>query len=106
MEPESDFFSYTPVQGGAGSSHHHAGAGAGPAHARGGRGARPHAHQSPALARDKFEALHRLSPLGRSSTAQDVASAVLFALTNQSLTGTTVLVDGGQHLMRFERDFP
>lgn len=54
---------------------------------------------------DKFEALHRLSPLGRSSTAQDVASAVLFALTNQSLTGTTVLVDGGQHLMRFDRDF-
>jgi len=57
------------------------------------------------LSQDKFEALHRLSPLGRSSTAQDVASAVLFALTNQSLTGTTVLVDGGQHLMRFERDF-
>lgn len=57
------------------------------------------------LSQEKFEALHRLSPLGRSSTAQDVASAVLFALTNQSLTGTTVLVDGGQHLMRFEHDF-
>jgi NAD(P)-dependent dehydrogenase (short-subunit alcohol dehydrogenase family) len=53
----------------------------------------------------KFEALHRLSPLGRSSTAPDVASAVLFALQNQSITGTTLLVDGGQHLMRFERDF-
>lgn len=57
------------------------------------------------LAQDKFEALHRLSPLGRSSTAADVASAVLFALTNPALTGTTLLVDGGQHLMRFERDF-
>lgn len=53
----------------------------------------------------EFEALHRLSPLGRSSTAQDVASTVLFALQNQSITGTTLLVDGGQHLMRFERDF-
>jgi NAD(P)-dependent dehydrogenase (short-subunit alcohol dehydrogenase family) len=53
----------------------------------------------------KFEALHKLSPLGRSSTAQDVASTVLFALQNQSITGTTLLVDGGQHLMRFERDF-
>ncbi len=53
----------------------------------------------------KFEALHRLSPLGRSSTPQDVASTVLFALQNQSITGTTLLVDGGQHLMRFERDF-
>lgn len=53
----------------------------------------------------KFEALHKLSPLGRSSTPQDVAATVLFALTNQSITGTTLLVDGGQHLMRFERDF-
>ena len=53
----------------------------------------------------QFAALHRLSPLGRSSTPQDVASAVRFALENQSLTGTTLLVDGGQHLMRFERDF-
>lgn len=57
------------------------------------------------LSAEKFEALHRLSPLGRSSTAADVAQAVLFALTNPALTGTTLLVDGGQHLMRFERDF-
>ena len=53
----------------------------------------------------KFKALHAMSPLGRSSTPQDVASTVLFALHNQSITGTTLLVDGGQHLMRFERDF-
>ena len=49
--------------------------------------------------------LHALSPLGRSSTADDVASAVRFALENRSITGTTLLVDGGQHLMKFERDF-
>jgi len=54
---------------------------------------------------ERFAALHRLSPLGRSSTAADVASAVRFALDNASLTGTTLLVDGGQHLMKFERDF-
>jgi len=30
---------------------------------------------------------------------------VKFALENSSITGTTLLVDGGQHLMRFERDF-
>ena len=53
----------------------------------------------------KFKALHALSPLGRSSTAEDVASAVKFALDNASITGTTLLVDGGQHLMKFERDF-
>ncbi len=57
------------------------------------------------LSDGKFEALHKLSPLGRSSTPQDVAATVLFALQNQSITGTTLLVDGGQHLMRFERDF-
>ena len=53
----------------------------------------------------QFAALHKLSPLGRSSTPQDVCTAVLFALINQSITGTTLLVDGGQHLMKFERDF-
>ncbi|WP_027015232.1 SDR family oxidoreductase [Comamonas composti] len=57
------------------------------------------------LSQERFEALHRLSPLGRSSSAADVASAVCFALDNQSMTGTTLLVDGGQHLQRFERDF-
>lgn len=57
------------------------------------------------LSDDKFEALHKLSPLGRSSTAADVAATVKFALENQSITGTTLLVDGGQHLMKFDRDF-
>jgi NAD(P)-dependent dehydrogenase (short-subunit alcohol dehydrogenase family) len=57
------------------------------------------------LTQEQFEELHRLSPLGRSSTPQDVASAVRFALENSSITGTTLLVDGGQHLMKFDRDF-
>ena len=57
------------------------------------------------LSQERFESLHRLSPLGRSSSAADVAATVCFALDNQSITGTTLLVDGGQHLQRFERDF-
>jgi len=57
------------------------------------------------LSDEKFKQLHRLSPLGRSSTAADVVGAVRFALENQSITGTTLLVDGGQHLMKFDRDF-
>ena len=57
------------------------------------------------LTGEQFEARHKLSPLGRSSTPADVASAVKFALENASITGTTLLVDGGQHLMNFERDF-
>jgi NAD(P)-dependent dehydrogenase (short-subunit alcohol dehydrogenase family) len=54
---------------------------------------------------EQFKQLHQLSPMGRSSTAQDVAATVAFALANRSMTGTTLLVDGGQHLQRFERDF-
>ncbi len=57
------------------------------------------------LSQSQFEALHKLSPLGRSSTPEDVAGAVKFALENRSITGTTLLVDGGQHLMKFDRDF-
>jgi NAD(P)-dependent dehydrogenase (short-subunit alcohol dehydrogenase family) len=57
------------------------------------------------LTDEEFQARHKLSPLGRSSTPADVAATVKFALQNQSITGTTLLVDGGQHLMRFERDF-
>ena len=57
------------------------------------------------LSDEQFKALHKLSPLGRSSTPADVAATVKFALENSSITGTTLLVDGGQHLMKFERDF-
>lgn len=57
------------------------------------------------LSDEQFQARHKLSPLGRSSTPADVAATVKFALENRSITGTTLLVDGGQHLMKFERDF-
>jgi NAD(P)-dependent dehydrogenase (short-subunit alcohol dehydrogenase family) len=57
------------------------------------------------LAPERFEELRKLSPLGCSSTPEDVASTVRFALENGSITGTTLLVDGGQHLVRFDRDF-
>lgn len=60
---------------------------------------------SPFLSEEKFHQLHALSPLGHASSAEDVASTVRFALENRSLTGTTLLVDGGQHLMKFARDF-
>lgn len=57
------------------------------------------------ISQERFEELHKLSPLGRSSTPEDVAQAVRFALENRAITGTTLLVDGGQHLMKFDRDF-
>jgi NAD(P)-dependent dehydrogenase (short-subunit alcohol dehydrogenase family) len=51
-----------------------------------------------------FEQAHRLTPLGRSSTAADIARAVRFLLESPAITGTTLLVDGGQHLMAQPRD--
>ena len=53
---------------------------------------------------EQFESLHKVSPLGHSSTAADVAATVSFALNNQSITGTSLLVDGGQHLLPLRRD--
>lgn len=57
------------------------------------------------LSADQFRELHQLGPLGTGSNAADVAQTVVFALGNNSITGTTILVDAGQHLQRFERDF-
>ncbi|MGV7208145.1 SDR family oxidoreductase [Oxalobacteraceae bacterium A2-2] len=51
-----------------------------------------------------FQQAHRQTPLGRSSTPEDIAAAVLYAATARAVTGTTLLVDGGQHLMPLARD--
>lgn len=52
----------------------------------------------------EFERAHKLTPLQRSSTPQDIAQAVLFLLQSPAITGTTLLVDGGQHLQAQPRD--
>jgi NAD(P)-dependent dehydrogenase (short-subunit alcohol dehydrogenase family) len=52
----------------------------------------------------EFERAHRLTPLHRSSTPQDIARAVRFLLDSPAITGTTLLVDGGQHLQAQPRD--
>jgi NAD(P)-dependent dehydrogenase (short-subunit alcohol dehydrogenase family) len=57
------------------------------------------------LSDDAFRERHKMALLDQSSTPADVAATVRFALENRSITGTSLLVDGGQHLMRFERDF-
>lgn len=51
-----------------------------------------------------FAAAHAQTPLGRSSTPDDVAQAVVYAVNARALTGTTLLVDGGQHLVPTARD--
>jgi len=52
----------------------------------------------------EFAAAHRMTPLQRSSTPEDFARAVAFLLQSPAITGTTLLVDGGQHLAAQPRD--
>ena len=53
---------------------------------------------------DEFAAAHKMTPLERSSTPQDIARAVRFLIGSPAITGTTLLVDGGQHLAAQPRD--
>ena len=53
---------------------------------------------------NEFAKSHAMTPLQRSSTPQDVARSVRFLLTSPAITGTTLLVDGGQHLQAQPRD--
>jgi NAD(P)-dependent dehydrogenase (short-subunit alcohol dehydrogenase family) len=53
---------------------------------------------------DGFERAHAATPLGRSSTPQDIVEAVCYAAAAKALTGTTLVVDGGQHLVPLGRD--
>ena len=51
-----------------------------------------------------FAAAHAQTILQRGSTPDDVAQAMLYIISAASMTGTTLLVDGGQHLGRSPRD--
>ena len=56
------------------------------------------------MADAEFQAAHQMTPLQRSSTPEDVARAVRFLIESPAITGTTLLVDGGQHLQAQARD--
>lgn len=53
---------------------------------------------------DGFEKAHQMTPLGKSSTPEDVAKAAVFLAQANAITGTTLYVDGGQHLLPSSRD--
>lgn len=52
----------------------------------------------------QFTAVHARTPLARGSSPEDVAGAVRYLVGAEAVTGETILVDGGQHLVRSERD--
>jgi NAD(P)-dependent dehydrogenase (short-subunit alcohol dehydrogenase family) len=51
-----------------------------------------------------FVQAHQRTALGQSSTPQDIADAVCYLATARAITGTTLVVDGGQHLIPLPRD--
>jgi NAD(P)-dependent dehydrogenase (short-subunit alcohol dehydrogenase family) len=59
---------------------------------------------APKQSQEKFEKAWRANPLGQGSTPEDIARAAVFILQTPSMTGTTLYVDGGEHLMRRSRD--
>jgi NAD(P)-dependent dehydrogenase (short-subunit alcohol dehydrogenase family) len=60
----------------------------------------PSADQSEA----EFRQTHAQTPLGASSTPDDIAQAILWLAQSPAITGTHLLVDGGQHLLPSARD--
>lgn len=51
-----------------------------------------------------FERAHTHAPLGHSSDVEDIVEAVRYAIRAKSMTGHTLVVDGGQHLWPLKRD--
>ncbi len=51
-----------------------------------------------------FAKAHRQTVLGKSSTPADIAEAICYLANARGVTGTTLLVDGGQHLLPMNRD--
>jgi NAD(P)-dependent dehydrogenase (short-subunit alcohol dehydrogenase family) len=53
---------------------------------------------------ESFERAWRANPLGRGPEPADIARAALFILQTPSITGTTITVDSGEHLLHRTRD--
>jgi NAD(P)-dependent dehydrogenase (short-subunit alcohol dehydrogenase family) len=51
-----------------------------------------------------FAEAHRVTPLGRASRPEDIVAAALYRAEAAGVTGTTLVVDGGQHLVPSPRD--
>jgi len=60
----------------------------------------PSAEQTP----EQFAQIHQRTPTQRGSTPLDIARAVFYFAENELLTGQSLVVDGGQHLVPSLRD--
>lgn len=53
---------------------------------------------------ERFAQAWRANPLRRGAAPEDIAAAALFIMQTPSLTGTTITVDSGEHLLHRGRD--
>jgi len=51
-----------------------------------------------------FKQAHNMTPLGKSSSPEDITAAAVYLARAHAITGTTLYVDGGQHLKASDRD--
>lgn len=51
-----------------------------------------------------FLQAHQMTPLQRSSSPEDIAQGIIYICSATAMTGTTLQIDGGQHLFGSRRD--
>ena len=54
--------------------------------------------------RDNFDAVHGLNALGRGVEVEEIVAALRFIIATPSMTGQTILLDGGQRFLSLPRD--
>jgi NAD(P)-dependent dehydrogenase (short-subunit alcohol dehydrogenase family) len=54
--------------------------------------------------RENFDAAHRMNALERGVTVDQIVAALRFVIASPTLTGQTIVLDGGQRFLRLERD--
>jgi NAD(P)-dependent dehydrogenase (short-subunit alcohol dehydrogenase family) len=54
--------------------------------------------------RENFDAVHGLNALGRGVEVGEIVAALRFIIDTPSLTGQTIMLDGGQRFLSLERD--
>lgn len=54
--------------------------------------------------RDNFESVHAINALGRGVTVEQIVDALRFVIATPTLTGQTIVLDGGQRFLGLERD--
>jgi NAD(P)-dependent dehydrogenase (short-subunit alcohol dehydrogenase family) len=54
--------------------------------------------------RENFDHVHKRNALGRGITVEEIVAALRFIIATPTLTGQTIVLDGGQRFMRLPRD--